>query len=1286
MNRTSLSSNYSSDEDASRASITAKARSARLARSRELTGRGRSNNAKIDDENASIDTSSGTSLARDARRSRYGIGLNDISNNVTANKSKVIDAPIGSRGRTLNVPTGSKTTSESVAAQNRSLSVSSSRSSRNGLSNNNYDSDEDSRKSSTVRAREVRMNRNLNVNNSEAVNEPIQSRGRSQTRAQMPDKFQEPGALGYRNDRSLSVSSSISRTSKRQFITRLEHPNDDDDDISTISMGSIFRNGAGKPRRAQSRSRYGSAFPSAPMPVANKTTDPTPPPPPPVDKTSRNIPASSRSRAASPLYDIGDTSPDEIMNPTYSVDKNNSDSEPEPEPSTEEPKTLSRQHKSAMGIDFDQLAEDVHTKIDSPEVSPSQEHKETEYSYNAKPDLDDEIVSKMTPKTSDFATEQHESDVKTSSKVYGHMVSGFNGSNPEPIEINKDLDIEQDDDLSDEDILRPSSPIFERKESDQVSTEDTKYNSNIARYHGDSHNSSSLNSMVDEPKVDVDLSVKAESILKDLALVSTEGVDSSKKGEELYSMNNIIRSQKSEEPVVEKAEISTRRLSMLDDDDDYSSSRWNKFKEDQDILELESQKASENAIASAVEKAATLDVINSYSPEKEEDNMMILPIEEQMKRINIETDYDTFENRALDDEADLEKMSSSNRSRKGMVAGGISSGTQAVSNILRKVSGVGDRQQSRDEREILTSNGNSLPSSSHGRAVKSEKPWSKSLKLLSRQSGENQYSEVKRDEEEKPKSDHDRVREEAMRMLNLANAIDKPRSVRDRSRSRSNSQSRVDSLYSERRLSRKDTDDLSVNSESTDVTDNRVGHFSIDADSDEEANLNTKKEKSTKSFLSGLRKSKTHELVSTYDDNNEEEKEEIQSSRSSWSSRYNSGNSNLYSAKYMSNDDDYVNVVPLSARGMSRSSAYSHDVSSSYDSPMDYSGEASPNLTWNALRASASKDSNKKICYVILFSLFVIGCIVTVENVRKAKVNTIPPAGAQQNSEEVDMNDVKQNTLPPAAVGTYDPVSFYVMSDVPLNPSESVQLSDYLKDLSPEVDFAVHLGDIHDASRTLCSPSVYDHAYSILKKSPIPLLVLPGNEDFAACPEPFESLDEWSDRFVDIESEWEKTADISSNLERQERRKENFALFRNEVLFLGINLAGEYAREDEPEWNSIDEDNVIWTRDLIDRHYEEMRAVVIFGHTRPGPRQYEYYFQYLEKKLKAINVPALYIHGDALEDEPLTETYKPYEENGYHINALEVQRGGIAIPMQVEVHGISEEYGGAQFLIDRDGK
>ncbi len=78
-------------------------------------------------------------------------------------------------------------------------------------------------------------------------------------------------------------------------------------------------------------------------------------------------------------------------------------------------------------------------------------------------------------------------------------------------------------------------------------------------------------------------------------------------------------------------------------------------------------------------------------------------------------------------------------------------------------------------------------------------------------------------------------------------------------------------------------------------------------------------------------------------------------------------------------------------------------------------------------------------------------------------------------------------------------VRFFVTSDVPYNTADEVKLTRDLAGLhSRDGDFLVHLGDIGDPSVNMCTISVYQDAADLLKQSPIPVFILPG-EFFLSC-------------------------------------------------------------------------------------------------------------------------------------------------------------------------------------------
>jgi hypothetical protein len=86
-----------------------------------------------------------------------------------------------------------------------------------------------------------------------------------------------------------------------------------------------------------------------------------------------------------------------------------------------------------------------------------------------------------------------------------------------------------------------------------------------------------------------------------------------------------------------------------------------------------------------------------------------------------------------------------------------------------------------------------------------------------------------------------------------------------------------------------------------------------------------------------------------------------------------------------------------------------------------------------------------------------------------------------------------------AGCGIGFPVSFYVTSDAPYDMAGAEKMSNHLDILPLDGDFLMHLGNIQDASVSLCSASRYSFASSTLKSSPLPTLIVPGSEDCAKC-------------------------------------------------------------------------------------------------------------------------------------------------------------------------------------------
>ncbi len=102
-------------------------------------------------------------------------------------------------------------------------------------------------------------------------------------------------------------------------------------------------------------------------------------------------------------------------------------------------------------------------------------------------------------------------------------------------------------------------------------------------------------------------------------------------------------------------------------------------------------------------------------------------------------------------------------------------------------------------------------------------------------------------------------------------------------------------------------------------------------------------------------------------------------------------------------------------------------------------------------------------------------------------------------------------------------VSFYVTSNVPYSASDEDKMVKDLSTLSTYGNpFMVHLGNIQESKVTLCQSSRYSDVAEMLKNSPMPMFVLPGEEDWSNCPDPNAAWNSWSESFSYFDSNFNK--------------------------------------------------------------------------------------------------------------------------------------------------------------------
>jgi hypothetical protein len=244
------------------------------------------------------------------------------------------------------------------------------------------------------------------------------------------------------------------------------------------------------------------------------------------------------------------------------------------------------------------------------------------------------------------------------------------------------------------------------------------------------------------------------------------------------------------------------------------------------------------------------------------------------------------------------------------------------------------------------------------------------------------------------------------------------------------------------------------------------------------------------------------------------------------------------------------------------------------------------------------------------------------------------------------------------ANGSSPGLRFYVTSNVPFDHTEEDKLVKDLRVIPGDADFVVHLGNIQNAALSLCPSSRYSDVASILKKSPVPLLAVPGQEDWIRCPKPDVSLQLWRESLGNIDDSFTHNFQIF----RQNEHMENFAMLYEGVLFFGLNLVSGQV-EDQDDWDGMQEAMLAFFFGMFNINKDQFRAVVIFGNARPGPQQ-EYFFQNVMEGLEKVGVPVAYIHANPGSGN--VEEYTPFQDHDT-ILGIQTQVGGKNPPLRVTV-------------------
>lgn len=238
-------------------------------------------------------------------------------------------------------------------------------------------------------------------------------------------------------------------------------------------------------------------------------------------------------------------------------------------------------------------------------------------------------------------------------------------------------------------------------------------------------------------------------------------------------------------------------------------------------------------------------------------------------------------------------------------------------------------------------------------------------------------------------------------------------------------------------------------------------------------------------------------------------------------------------------------------------------------------------------------------------------------------------------------------------------MNFYVVADEPYRFDQFDQFTRDLEALPRDAEFVVHLGNANGDRESMCQEYGFERAANILKESPVPVLVVPGDLDWAACGTKRRSeaaLRYWDVNLGKLESSWPHPLDV----EYCPDVVGNFAFLHKSTLFVSINLVEQETNTEE--WTTRLQKNVEWTRSKLRQFGDDFSNVVILGHAPPSSKQGEYFWPVVED-VKGLNRPVLYLHANSSGS---FEVYRPFGE-AENLEAVQLERRGVEGPMRVTI-------------------
>lgn len=301
------------------------------------------------------------------------------------------------------------------------------------------------------------------------------------------------------------------------------------------------------------------------------------------------------------------------------------------------------------------------------------------------------------------------------------------------------------------------------------------------------------------------------------------------------------------------------------------------------------------------------------------------------------------------------------------------------------------------------------------------------------------------------------------------------------------------------------------------------------------------------------------------------------------------------------------------------------------------SGISSPPVhkTWQEVMLNKRK-RRRILAIVVLFILGSIAASSAVAAIKKREQETSMFAGANLGERVV----------------------FYVTSDTPTDAAAEGRLAKDLRNIPSDSHFIVHLGNIQDASLSFCPKTRYSDVASLLRKSPVPMFIVPGADDWTRCPDPEKALSNWMDSFEDFDL----TFKHAFRVKRDVNNPEAFAFLHRGVLFMGLHIVSGPVMEDD-EWVNRQKEMLKFYFGMANANKGNFRSIVLLGNARPSAQQ-TLFFEAMFSNLKEHHAPMVYIHANQKGDEVMQ--YNPFEDHR-EIQTIGIQDGSSHPPLKITI-------------------